>query len=98
MGKDVRYGLIVEFPDDSSSFVHGVEAGILNEQMESGAVSEIEKTVHTENKEVLRRMAVAYGWEISFQPTEVEGWQIVKLKKTKKITQKPNPKGIRIVR
>lgn len=95
---DQTYGLIVSFEDQSHSYVHGFEAGLLSARMNGGLEAQIEATVHTENRETIRRMALAYGWEVQFEPTEVEGWLYVVLDKTKPISTQPNPHGLRIVK
>lgn len=80
---NVEYGLVVSFEDQSASYVHGFEAGLLKARMDSGAEASIEATIHEENRETVRRMAVAYGWEAEFKPTSVEGWIVVELDKGK---------------
>jgi hypothetical protein len=95
--ENAEYGLIVSFEDQSASYVHGYEAGMLHARMNSGQEAEIESVVHTENQETLRRMAVAYGWEAVFEPTEVEGWITVKMTKKGPPIDRPNPHGLRIV-
>lgn len=96
--ENVEYGLIVSFEDQSASYVHGYEAGMLHQRMKSGAEAAIEMTVHIENQETIRRMAVAYGWEAEFKPTAVEGWITVELDKGKLSPVRPNPHGLRVVR
>lgn len=93
----VHYGLVVAFPDGSASFVNGFEAGILSERMQAGAVAEIEATTHTENREVIARMAVAYGWSVSVKPSGVEGWDNTILRKDQKTPRRPNAHGLRLV-
>ena len=75
------YRLIVSFPDQSASFVHGYEAGQIGYRMQFTAEQSIEETVHSANAEVLTMMGIAYGWEMNFEDTEppVEGWSIVKM-------------------
>jgi hypothetical protein len=97
MDEPQEYGLIVSFEDQSPSYVHGFEAGIIDARMKSGAEAEIEVVVHTENRETLRRMAVAYGWSVEFVDTEVEGWTTANFAKTRKPIDRPNPTGLRVV-
>lgn len=92
------YGLIVSFPDQSASFVHGFEAGKLDEQMKRGDVAEIESTTHVENREVLARLADAEGWSVETKPSEVEGWDYTKLVKAKPSREIPNPHGLRVIK
>ena len=78
------------------SFVHGVEVGMIVELMSSGTESEIVRTVHSENKDVLRRFAVVEGWDMKFEPTDTEGWALMTLEK-KRSARGDNPRGLRIV-
>lgn len=96
-GNDRSYSLLVSFPDDSHSFVHGFEAGKLWEQMESGDVAEIEMTTHVANREVIRRMADHLGWELEVADTLVEGWDITTLTKRRAERDRANPHGLRVV-
>lgn len=88
--------LIVSFPDQSPSFVNGFEAGKLWERMRSGAEAEIEAVTHTENREVIDRMALAEGWEVERKSSEVNGWDYITLTKGKK-PDRLNPHGLRVV-
>jgi hypothetical protein len=83
MSEDQEYGLIVSFEDQSGSYVHGFEAGQIWESMKR-VDPFIEKMVHTENKETIRRMAHAEGYEMIWEPTEIAEWSKVKLTKTQK--------------
>lgn len=91
------YGLIVSFPDQSASFVHGFEAGGLWQQMRGGAVAEIEQTTHVENREVIARMAAAEGWSIEVKRSGVDGWDQSSLAKIAKAPERRNPTGLRVV-
>lgn len=96
MSEDAEYGLIVAFPDGSASFVNGFEAGRVDQQMIDG-VPEFEMTAHSENEEVFRRMAIAMGYEFTFENTEYSEWQFVKFKKVT-APKTNNPFGLRIVK
>lgn len=96
MTDDAEYGLIVAFPDGSPSFVHGFEAGRVDQQMIDG-VPEFELMSHTENQEVFTRMAVAMGYEAEFEKTEIEEWQTAKFKKVA-LPKNNNPFGLRVVK
>jgi hypothetical protein len=98
MSEPVNYGLMVAFTDESPSFVHGYEAGMLWERMRSGAVAEIEMTTHTENRDVIQRMATADGWDYEIKASGVEGWDQISLRKIKPTSQRLNPHGLRVVR
>lgn len=67
------YGLIVSFPDQSDSFVHGFEAGMIWEMMKA-PITHFVMTVHTANEEVIRRQADAADKDVAFEPTGYEGW------------------------
>lgn len=89
--------LLVSFEDQSESYVHGFEAGKIWEQMCSTPEGYMEFTIHTQNVETIRRMAIAEGWNADFAETEVEGWTYVNLEREGKSTEKPNPFGLRVV-
>ena len=95
---DGEWGLVVAFPDGSPSFVHGFEAGGIWERMRSGREAEIEITTQSDNREVLRRMAIAEGWTLESKPTEVEGWDYTVLTKNRGAPDRPNPHGLRVVK
>lgn len=96
-GQEAEYGLVVSFPDASPNFVHGFEAGSIWEKMCAGHDAEIELSAHVENREVIQRMAVAEGWEVESKPSGVDGWDTVKLTKTRAAPERPNPHGLRVV-
>lgn len=92
------YGLIVSFTDKSASFTHGFEAGQIWGAMNYNNVAELELVTHSVNREVIARMCDAEGWEIEeMVPSDVDGWDFTKLRKTKAARVKPNPHGLRIV-
>ena len=80
---ETTYGLVVSFPDESASFVHGYEAGSIGYRMEHTAEQVIEEMVHTENEEVFRRMCASFGWSAEFSPTEppMDEYRIVELRR-----------------
>lgn len=92
------YGLLVSFEDQSDSYVHGFEAGLISARMKSGIEAEIKATVHTANRETITRMAIAYGWSALFETTQFEEWSEVTMEKTGKAPERPNPIGLRLVR
>lgn len=95
------YQLVVAFPDESPSFARGFEAGKLWEEMDVWDLvghGLIEATTMTENREVIRRMAVARGWEVDVTPTETEGWDYTVLNKLGGQPVTPNPQGFRIIK
>lgn len=94
---DTAFGLIVSFPDQSASFVHGFEMGQLWQRMEHGAEAEITATVHDENREVIVRSADALGWSAEIRTSSVFGWAEATLVKRRPSRLRPNPHGLRIV-
>jgi hypothetical protein len=72
--------LVFAFPDGSASFVNGFEAGAIWQQMDGEGALEIDCgfvggfPVHTENVEVMRRMARARGYTIEVRPTDYSEW------------------------
>ena len=67
------YSLILPFPDQSESFVLGYEAGLVGAEIEAGTAA-IERTVHTDNAELFRRMGAAYGYAVALKRTAIPGW------------------------
>ena len=96
--ENAEYGLVVSFDDQSASYVNGFEAGQIHQRMSSGTEAEFDMTVHSANKETLERMAVAYGWSVSFKPTEYQEWSEAAFAKVRKAPDRPNPNGLRVVR
>lgn len=74
----MEHALIVSFPDQSTSFTYGFEAGMIWARMEA-RVPAIEATVRAENGPVLRRMAAALGYDIAFAASEMMEWEFVRL-------------------
>lgn len=98
LGEPPAFGLIVSFPDQSASFVHGFEAGGLWERMASGMMAEIEATTHIENREIIARMADSRGWDVEVTASDVTGWDYTKLTKRRAPRERPNPHGLKAVR
>lgn len=76
-----EFRCLVPFPDNSQSFVHGFEAGMIWQQMVDG-IQEIEPLVglHGENIEVFRRMASAQGYDFDSEDCG-GGWHTAKFTK-----------------
>ena len=68
-----EYGLLISFPDQSHSFVHGYEAGILDQRMQK-ELGPISQPIHTANKDLYTRMCAVYGWTVTFKGTEYGEW------------------------
>src|SRR5579864_3843583 len=88
--------LVVEFPDQSPSFAHGVEVGKLWQRMDAGTVAEFECFTLAENREVLRRIADYLGWIIEHRWAPVEGWDDSVFKKVAPRGRRHNPQGLHI--
>lgn len=72
-----NYQLLVSFDDQSHSFVHGFEAGMIWERMlkmQNNADGIIEACIHEANVPLVQRMAIQQGWAAFFNATEIEGW------------------------
>lgn len=79
-----EFRCLVPFPDQSPSFVHGFEAGMIWQQMVAGAsVIEPPIAVHSANAEVYRRMAAAQGYDCEIEPCEGpdDVWSMLKFEK-----------------
>jgi len=76
--------LLISFPDQSSSFTHGVEFGRLLEKIERG--DEVIKNngfpIRIENKQLLINTCEVYGYIPTFG-NELDGWiEFMGIKKT----------------
>lgn len=82
---NAEMNLLVSFPDQSASFVHGFEAGQIWREMDGEGKLVIDRgfdegfPVHSENMTVIQNMARARGYEIVTKPTGVEGWTGIRL-------------------
>lgn len=65
MSEDVKYSILLPFLDDSHSFVHGYECGMISQIMDHK--EPIDRTVHSANVEQLKMMADVYGYRINFE-------------------------------
>lgn len=95
MVDDEDYGLQISFPDASSSFTNGFEAGMVYQRLNSGSLETIDLgydsglPVHEENLELLQKMALLYGFTFETKDVEVEGWVGVKLTHVHNVPTKP---------
>lgn len=66
--------LVIRFPDQSESFVHGYEAGRLAHKMALGdhKVENDGFPIHTANEEILRAMCQYFGYIPKFSPCIVK--------------------------
>ena len=83
--------MLFAFPDGSASFVNGFEAGMIWQRIENGeALVDCgfnEGTpVHSENLDLIARMAASRGYTVEQKPSEV-GWTSVRLF----VSAKPRP-------
>ncbi len=90
------WGLVFDFPDQSSSFVYGFEAGQLFARMH-GLEDAFVFLTHPENREVIRRIADYLGWAVEFLPIENEGRDNTTLTKKDNYRERINPHGLRVV-
>lgn len=80
-GQDAEWRPMVAFEDQSASYVHGYEAGMIWQQMQDEH-AEIDVIVHLENKETLRSMADAAGYEMAYLALpEAAGWASVSFRR-----------------
>lgn len=102
MADESGWHLVVEFPDQSPSFAHGVEVGKLWERMNSGTIAEFDCLIMSENVEVMYRIAEYLGWgmkSLKF-PRDMEagsGWETYSFKKIAPRGRRDNPVGLRLV-
>lgn len=92
-----EYGLAVSFPDQSANFVHGFEAGQMDQRMISGETPIEDACVHVENEEVLRRLAEYRGYAVELRASGTEGWSYISLRKVRPQGMSRNPHGLRVV-
>jgi hypothetical protein len=83
--------MLFAFPDGSASFVNGFEAGMLWQRIENGETVidcgiHDGFPVHTENVELIARMATCRGYSLE-QQSSAEGWTAVRLS----LSSKPSP-------
>ena len=67
-----NYEIVIRFDDESPSFVHGFESGMIWAAMEAGA-SPISRMVHTDIAVLLQRMAENHGYILSMESIS-DGW------------------------
>ncbi len=91
------WGLVVAFPDQSSSFAHGFEAGGIFELLDLNLTDCFIKQTNFENREVIMRMAHHKGWAVEIIPTETEGWDSCTFTKSEAHRERINPYGLRLV-
>ncbi len=75
-----EFGMLVSFIDQSHSFTHGFEMGILWRRMETEN-SDIEMMIHEENCEQVSLMAKALEWKIDSMCPMGMGWHRVQMSK-----------------
>lgn len=73
MSEGTEWKPLVSFADQSESYVHGFEAGMIWQRMQSKE-PEIEATVHVENEVTIINMANATGYAAEFESVGVDGW------------------------
>lgn len=63
---------IIPFPDQSPSFSHGMEVGMIWGRLESKTFEK--RAVRVENEEVLKAVAAHFGLTAQFEDSGTEGW------------------------
>jgi hypothetical protein len=99
---NTTYGLIVSFPDQSESFVLGFEAGEIWSLLTAEVDKEV-RLVHSENKEVIKRMCKALNYKVEFEgfdDPKFEEWCEARFARrlcstTPRLTVVPNKEGYR---
>lgn len=81
-----NYSLILAFDDDSISFCNGWELGVIWQQMKFNQV--IEGCYHTENVNMLRKMAESNKYSIKAVISEVPEWTYILLEPYRKGIEK----------
>ena len=71
---DVAWVPVVPFPDQSASFTHGFEAGMVWEAMQRGDQLIGPAPKHVENIEVFQTMARREGYALDLELTEYPEW------------------------
>jgi len=69
------YGLVLRFEDQSNSFTHGFECGIIWQKLKDKQVIDRE-TINTENKEQIQQMAEVHHRIAEFEDI-ADGWTIL---------------------
>lgn len=88
---DTEMRCIVPFPDQSASFVHGFEAGLVWARMEAGQTHIDGNGVpfHEANLEVFRRMAAHFGYDMEAQPGDGTWAEITFTKRRSRLSVVP---------
>ena len=71
-----EYGMKYPFLDESPSFCHGYECGIIGYRMQEReeVVWDEALPIHKENIEQIKLMAEYYGYDVMFLPTGYDEW------------------------
>ncbi len=81
MSKEQGYELLIQFEDQSASFVHGFEAGTIYGRMKEKR-HVIEETVHTVNADLFAQMAAREGYTIELKSVGDDGeWMTLDAKR-----------------
>ncbi|WCA57818.1 hypothetical protein G6M16_008940 [Agrobacterium tumefaciens] len=87
MGTQSDFHCLVPFTDESESFVHGFEAGMIWQRMLSGEEligGATEPPTHYANLEVFKRMAQAMSYDLNGHYDRKDGWMYVSFIKWKR--------------
>lgn len=92
------YCLVLEFPDQSPSFAHGVEFGKIWASLNLNVDICVSDTTASENREALRRLAEYLGWKVEIKTSDVEGWDFSTFTKIKTAPTRANPRAFHVVK
>ena len=92
------WDLVLAFPDQSSSFGHGFEAGGIFQLLDLNLTDCFVQQTHFKNREVIMRMAHYKGWAVEIIPTEIEGWDSATFTKVENPSERVNPHGLRVIK
>lgn len=77
-----EHSLVLPFLDESSSFAHGVEVGMLYQRMRFGGERVIEELFLIDNEEQILLMAGWLGWHVVWsKPIETPGWVRIRMRR-----------------
>lgn len=97
---ECEFGLLLAFPDESPSFVHGFEAGGLWERMARGETPIELEVAHSANEEVHRRAAAHWSYDLVWRPMKPPYEVYAKAVFTKAGCGRGarNPNGLRVIK
>lgn len=79
-----NYKLELKFLDESDSFCHGVETGILYTKLQYELLQDTPEIIHTDNIEQIKLIAKEFSYEVIIDNSEIECWSYATFVKTSK--------------